>query len=333
MDKQRTNGHHAGEAATCHNCAAPLTGPYCAACGQKAGDLHRPIWELAEDFLHTVVHFDGRLLTTLRSLACAPGAMTLDWLDGRQQRYMPPIRLFIFTSLLLVILLAVSDVVLVRLSGSVQPGPAGAGKPAALAVGDNELTFDFSPGALTLQVLTIADTHDTAGPLIEQRALDQALGTAATPADAAGQRSVSRLVEAVNAMARDPRLANELVGKSLSRFMLLAVPLMALLLWLVERRRYVIDHVMFALNEHVVFFIGLTLAVIVAWASRGLIPGGWLLGVLWLAYSVHFLLAMKRVYGQGWGRTAVKSMLVTGMYFIGLVATMTVLLVRAVAAG
>ncbi|MEX6725136.1 DUF3667 domain-containing protein [Parapedomonas caeni] len=299
--------------------------------------MHRPIWELAEDFLHSVVHFDGRVPTTLRSIACRPGAMTVDWLAGRQQRYVPPIRLFIFTSLLLVILLAISDVALVRLSGRMEAGPAladqpAAARPAALVVGEGHLTFDVTPGAVAIDVLTVAPPGDKAGPVIDRRDLDQALDAAADSGDAAGQRSITRLVDGINALARDPRLANALVGKSLSRFMLLAVPLMALLLWLAQRRRYLVEHLLFALNVHTAFFIGLTLMVLVAWVSRGLIPGGWLLGVLWLAYSAHFLLALKRVYGQGWLATAVKSILVTGLYFSGLLVTVVVLLVRSMAA-
>lgn len=294
--------------------------------------MHRPVWELAEDFLHSVVHFDGRVATTLHAIACRPGAMTADWLDGRQQRYVPPIRLFIFTSLLLVILLAISDVALVRLSGRVQAGPAGAAKPAALVVGEGHLTFDVTPEALDIDVLTVTPPDDKAGPVIDRRDLDQAFDAAADPAEVAGRRGVTRLVDGINALARDPTLANQLVGKSLSRFMLLAVPLMALLLWLVQRRRYFIEHLLFALNVHTAFFIGLALMVLVAWASRGVVPGGWLLGVLWLAYSVHFLLALKRVYGEGWVRTTIKSIVVTGLYFSGLLATVVVLLVRSMAA-
>lgn len=287
----------------CRNCAAELSGPYCAACGQKVGHLHRPFWEIVEDFLHSVVHFDGRLWQTLRSLFLRPGEMTQDWADGRQARYVPPIRLFIFTSLLLVIALSISDVALLRIT-------ADSKGPAAAVLDDGSVLI---PG-ISLEVLTIApDT--AAAPIVDDATLKAGHERLSDPDDV---RIANRLSASVNALATNPRLSNEVIGKSLSRFMLLAVPLMAAALWLFYRRRFLAEHVVFALNIHTFFFIGLLACVVLVWVSRGLIPGGWLLGLLWAGYSVHFLVALKRMYQQGWIATALKSAFVTATYMTSL---------------
>ena len=307
---------HEASPAHCQNCAAVLSGPFCSACGQKTGHLHRPIWEIAEDFLHTVVHFDGRLWMTLRSLFLRPGEMTMDWADGRQARYVPPIRLFIFTSLILVITLTLSDVTLLRIA----PDSKG---PAAAVLSDGSVIV---PG-ISLDVLTLAPDAP-ADPIVEDARLKQILGNAGSTPDADDTRLVTRLSNGVNALAQNPRLSNQVIGKSLSRFMLLAVPLMAAILWLCYRRRFLAEHVVFALNTHTFFFIGLLIAVMLVWISRGLIPGGWLLALLWTGYSVHFLVALKRMYQQSWFATIMKSALITGTYLTALLMTGTLLLVN-----
>ena len=307
---------HQESPAQCQNCTAALSGPYCAACGQKVGHLHRPIWEIAEDFLHSVVHFDGRLWQTLRSLFQRPGEMTADWADGRQARYVPPIRLFIFTSLLLVITLTLSDVTLLRIT----PDSKG---PAAAVLSDGSVIV---PG-ISLDVLTLApDTP--ADPIVDDAKLKQIISDNSGAQDASDTRVATRISDALNALAADPRLSNQVIGKSLSRFMLLAVPLMAVLLWLFYRRRFLAEHVVFALNAHTFFFIGLLFCVLLVWLSRGLIPGGWLLALLWTGYSLHFLVALKRMYQQGWIRTALKSAFITASYMATLLIAGTYLLIQ-----
>lgn len=308
--------HHESPA-QCQNCAAELNGPYCSACGQHAVHLHRPIWEIAEDFLHSVVHFDGRLWTTLRSLFLRPGQMTMDWADGRQARYVPPIRLFIFTSLLLVITLTLSDVALLRLVSDPTR------QAATLSVDGGVVIPEIS-----LEVLSIAPDLPPADPLVDDAKLRQLLQDGGGVQDADETRLASRISSGVNALAADPRLSNQVIGKSLSRFMLLAVPLMSVLLWLFYRRRFLAEHVVFALNSHTFFFIGLLIAVLLVWISRGLIPGSWLLAILWTGYSAHFLVALKRMYQQGWAATVIKSAMITGLYMMSLLVAGMLLLVQ-----
>lgn len=303
---------HQETSASCRNCAAALNGPYCSACGQRIGHLHRPIWEIIEDFLHSVVHFDGRVWRTLRSLFLRPGEMSAEWADGKQVRYVPPIRLFIFTSLLLVIALSLSDVVLLRLASA--PEGSADSSSAALYADDRMIVPHTS-----LEVLSLAPATPPAGPMIDDAELQQLLG-------AENGQLLSRLAADLNTLALNPRLANEAIGKSLSRFMMLAVPLMACLLWLFYRGRFLAEHIVFALNTHTFFFISLLGAVLLVWISRGFIPGGWLLAALWAGFSLQFLLALKRMYQQGWGITIFKSAMITGVYIAALLGAGTYLL-------
>ncbi len=80
----------------CPNCDAPLTGAFCASCGQKAvkpKDL--TLGHAIHDLLHETLHLDGRLWTTLKLLFTRPGQLSLDFAEGRRQRHIHPVRLLL----------------------------------------------------------------------------------------------------------------------------------------------------------------------------------------------------------------------------------------------
>jgi hypothetical protein len=84
--------------ANCANCHAPLSGPWCALCGQKASSLD-PTWhDLFHEALHEFVHFDSKFATTIKTLFRKPGRLTTEHLQGRRVRYVGPLRLYLMIS-------------------------------------------------------------------------------------------------------------------------------------------------------------------------------------------------------------------------------------------
>lgn len=79
----------------CVNCGAPLSGAYCAACGQKA-DIPTTLIALGQEFIEKVAHLDGRLWRTLPLLAFNPGRLTREYVEGCRTRYVSPLALFLF---------------------------------------------------------------------------------------------------------------------------------------------------------------------------------------------------------------------------------------------
>lgn len=320
----------------CRNCGAALAGPFCHACGQKHAHLHKPFWELTEDFLHSVLHFDGRMWQTLRALFLKPGQLTLDWIDGRQMRHVPPIRLFIFTSLLLVLALAVSDVVLVRLDGHLgfiaNPDKKAGGFSLGICTGDKkskdcvkgrQKTGMDVDGDISTDVFRLAPKEKA-----KVAALDSSMVKNIDSVE--GQKVAGAAFDFINKAAADPKLLNKAVSGSISSFVLLATPIMALLLKLfyIRRKKYLAEHAFFALHVHTFFFASLLLSVLLVWVSRGTLGGWAMAGTLWAVYSIYFLLALKRAYGQGWIKTVLKSMLVTGFYLFTLFTIGTFMLSR-----
>jgi hypothetical protein len=88
-------------APACRNCNAPVTGEYCAACGQETA-LKLPT---ARVFLREATgryfSLDGRMWRTLAALFFRPGFLTREYFAGRRRRYIRPARLFLVLSLAL----------------------------------------------------------------------------------------------------------------------------------------------------------------------------------------------------------------------------------------
>lgn len=83
----------------CENCGAPLHGKYCHACGQKDFDFRRSFRAVWGELLETFLNFDGKLLRGMYALLFRPGKLTLDFLAGKRVSQVPPLRFYIFLSI------------------------------------------------------------------------------------------------------------------------------------------------------------------------------------------------------------------------------------------
>ncbi|HQZ31728.1 MAG TPA: DUF3667 domain-containing protein [Arenimonas sp.] len=84
----------------CQNCGEPLLGEHCYSCGQPTKGLVRHFSSIVGDFMDSVFELDSRILRTLGPLLLRPGYLTLEYFAGRRVRYVSPVRLFVFLSLL-----------------------------------------------------------------------------------------------------------------------------------------------------------------------------------------------------------------------------------------
>jgi hypothetical protein len=99
----------------CANCANPIIGSYCSVCGQPTNVHRASVFELVHDFFSELVSFDSRILRTVRALLFQPGELPLAFKEGRTQRYMPAIRLYLFVSLIFFVLLGATGIALIQL--------------------------------------------------------------------------------------------------------------------------------------------------------------------------------------------------------------------------
>jgi hypothetical protein len=86
----------------CPSCGASRQGRYCADCGEKFL-LHEDFelkHYLVEHLADECLHVDGKLPRTLRLLFTRPGALAVNYVEGRRQRFVGPLRLYVVLFLL-----------------------------------------------------------------------------------------------------------------------------------------------------------------------------------------------------------------------------------------
>lgn len=277
----------------CANCGVLLAGHYCHHCGQSDREVVRVFGVLLRDVLAEMFSLDSRAVRTLAALCFLPGHLTRAYLAGRRTRYVSPLRLFLFTSLLCIAFAwganLMQDRPLVTLN-------AGGAEPAA------------EPARVQLLLPGLSSAN--------QAQLQRRL-----------EGSVARIQE-------DPAGFVDDLLEIIPNSMLLLVPLLALYMRLIYplAGRYYIEHLIHALHGHAFLFVMILLLLVleslpatVAGLAVGRLwsAGEWLIS-LWV--PMYLLLSLKRVYGQGWGMTLLK-FLVMGLGYLVLLVLATVLTV------
>lgn len=83
----------------CLNCGHHVEEHYCSHCGQPNLELKEPFWGFIGHSIGHYFHFDSKFFHTLIPLMTKPGQVTLDYLAGKRARYIHPVSLYIFVSI------------------------------------------------------------------------------------------------------------------------------------------------------------------------------------------------------------------------------------------
>jgi hypothetical protein len=261
------------------------------------------------ELLSGLFNFDTKLLRTLRDLFWPPGLVIREFNANRRVRYVPPLRLYLFTSVLFFILLAwttdrleigADDVVAVN---EPRNGEANTQGLTLNFGGDTELT-DSTLNALSMR------------PVITNASIDSAL-TSAGIGSGFWTRAAVRM--GINARAGSNRKAAYVqnIFSMFSKLMFILLPLFALLLLVLHlgSGRYYSEHLVFALYFHTVLFLLIGMRLLL---GQFIDMGS--ASILFLLFAVfHLLWSIRVVYRSSWWRTILRTTLLVFLYFILLV--------------
>lgn len=83
----------------CLNCGSHVEKHYCSDCGQPNLELKESFWGFVSHSIAHYFHFDNKFFQTLTPLLTKPGQVTLDYLAGKRARYINPVSMYIFVSI------------------------------------------------------------------------------------------------------------------------------------------------------------------------------------------------------------------------------------------
>jgi len=279
----------------CLNCGAELTGEFCHACGQHA-HVHRTLTAFFHDFLHGVLHFEGKIWRTLPLLAWKPGELTRRYVDGQRASFVSPIALFLFCVFLMF--------AAVSLLGNIGDFTPDAKKDIASEVAQDKRKL------AVLEQQRAAERGPVAAKLDEKIA-DQKTEIAAMEAVQRGEIPASAinvdpsglapsLSDAIKKARKNPELVAYKLKTNAYKFSWLIIPLSVPFVWLLfpfSRRFRVYDHTVFV--TYSLCFMTLLVVVGVIFQSIALTS---LAGLLWLIPPFHMYRQLKGAYGLSrWG--------------------------------
>ncbi|HRI01998.1 MAG TPA: DUF3667 domain-containing protein [Saprospiraceae bacterium] len=93
---------HKIKSSHCGNCNHPFTQNenYCPQCGQDNHNPNRSVLFIVEEFFETLFHFDTKVWKSIFTLIGFPGKMTNEFVANKRARYVPPLRFYIFVSVI-----------------------------------------------------------------------------------------------------------------------------------------------------------------------------------------------------------------------------------------
>jgi len=330
----------ATDARPCPNCDQLLWGQYCASCGQRARTRMITLWELLKDAGDLIASLDSRLWRTLGLLLFRPGRLTVDYLEGKRARYVPPFRLFISASIVFFFVASlltdfdIGDDVVVNDERPTTAAPASSEAPRPPSP---EAPPDAAPET---------GPQDTTGSGADPDTLDMNITVGGARLDGACNVDYSDvpdwLAELVPAeRARDiceritldrGRSFMRAVLSNIPAMMFLFLPVMALVMKLAYplSGRYYAEHLLFLVHYHSFFYIFSLLLILLEQGGERLAPGtlptGLINSAAFIYLMVYLFRALRRVYGQGFWLTLFKYILMGLSYLFALVVTFVGLL-------
>ena len=338
----------------CQNCSAPLTGPFCAACGQHDVDYHRGFHHLFHDLLENLFHFEGKFFVTVAWLLVKPGRITLEFNAGRRASQLNPLRFYIFVSVLFFLGLSLlnhghlidiprKDVDRLQLDLTSQ------------AKQIDSLVGDFTPEEKAEIGRRIGEAakrnrgkFDRDAIIASIREARKAAAPATAPAAKGPSTKVRLKVRLDRSSALGQNLARKLGSGELTlsdiwdalehrvpTLIFLGVPLFALFLkiFYLGSDRFYVEHLIFSLHLHTWFF--LVIMVGNGYLKLAAFGPGWLDNLcawavtLWALW--YFFRSFRVVYGQGRFITATKIVLLGFIHSFALLMLAVALLSATVA--
>jgi hypothetical protein len=334
----------------CENCGTPLTGHWCAKCGQPAIDYRRSFRHVIADVLDSFLNWDSKFFATIGLLITRPWRLTNEFLSGKRVRYLHPARLYLLASILF--FFAVTYWVK---SAHLDPKRL---TPEARA----EITADLEKKNLTpeqrvnvekaLRILPpeTADkieqaikrkeapaetpkTEDAPDKEPEAKKLDRPLpefdaNDAVSPPNRFEKWIEGRAKEKLGERGTNLQLFLITMISNVPYMVLCCIPLFAFVLKILYLRKHVfyIDHLVYALHIHTFAYLAIMLIVLATVGLNRTVPGvpaGWIVGLLWTIFAVQIFLSIRRVYRQGWFMTVFKFFVGGFVYLVVLLVALT----------
>jgi Protein of unknown function (DUF3667) len=340
---------HVRSEKNCLNCGAYVTERYCTHCGQENVEIKESFGHLITHFFSDLTHYDSKLFVTLKDLLFKPGFLTNEYLAGRRAGYLHPVRMYVFVSFLyFLVSLSFNDDEHRSEKAIAQVAAQDARKQIAdslnvmLTIGKSKTAANKTKDSLIHMMLTKVGADSLPDKNItilfdlkynDLVAFDSVQKTLPEQQREKGFKPwlYRHWLNTISLYGREGK--NSLIkirtAHVIPKMMFILLPLFALLLELFYSRKkyFYADHVIFSLHFHTAVFLIFLIFAIVSLLFPAFTRDARNLEIFLAA--IYLGLALKRTYGQSAFRTIMKTMGLTILYSILILAGYVILVISA----
>lgn len=294
----------------CLNCGTNVEGAnFCSECGQPNDTRRLTFLELIGESLSNFFAIDGRVFRTISGVILRPGGVAIDFREGKRMRYMNPVRFYFLSSVLLISSIQFSrNTNIVENSTNIEEMSEIQNMDA---MEQSEMLYDLayefkhdeSPGFLkrfrTMTNYLIISPESSQEEVFLQLEIEAGFWN-----EFAYAQAVKASKFGTNSQDNFKAFNRALISQ-LFWILFLFIPILGLILKLLYVRRdmYYPEHLFFTLYQQGLFFF-LTFFYNIFFESQILIQ------IIVGLFGLHLLIAMKNFYGQKWGKTIFKFLLI-----------------------
>jgi hypothetical protein len=295
-------GHGHGATGDCLNCGTALTlnARFCSQCGQDTANHPPSLFEFVHEFVSHYIAVEGTLWKSLWGLMARPGFLTREYLAGRKQRYVLPLRLLLTLGLLFFLALKFMPGSTHTLGRDGEEGDEVA-----------QVVPDAASAASAASAESIAAAKFAkARKKISERSGDT---TILSPdlASQLPQGMQDRVHRAETHWRADPKASMHAMGATMMGLapyaVLCSLPFFAGLLKLLFWRQTYGAHFVFAMHLHAAWYGMLLVAVLLPW--------GLVVFVVWAWSNIYPVIALKRVHAASWWTTLLRAALLAVLHW------------------
>lgn len=306
---------------------------FCPSCGQENHSPNQPIKHYIAELIETVFHLDSKFFLSIKTMLTAPGKMTYEFNQNKRNRFMPPMRLYVFISFVFFILFQIPK------------------KEEAAQIGNKEVI----PTALTDSSSFNFTLSDTGFVRIKNKPTRKfgLIDISADDADWAFLKNAKpEQVDSIlicnditpNFITRnfykqwlkfsteDSTISTRLTEKIIKYFsiaLFFLMPFFAFILFLlhIRRKHNYYNYLIFSIHYHSTVFIVFSILSLI---QMMIVLPDMVWGLCIIGLWIYLLIAMKRNYQQSWLKTGIKAMLAASGYQLVLLLTLAMVSVLGV---
>lgn len=326
----------------CLNCGSKLQDVFCHHCGQKDIPKRQTLGELWTNFISSFWSYEGKFFQTTKYIVTRPGFLAVEYNQGKRESYYHPARMYVFISFVFFLfffslpdtednqttsgLSKADSLEIAKIKNDPDKFIQGGGldslmKNAELDSGDraeidsikSQLTKKSKPKNRNKKGFSFSGEYYKS-----KESYDSAqLTMPEAKRDGWFERKLNLKVIEINKHYNkdDAKFGEDFKQAFLDNFskvLFWLLPFFALVLKLLYIRQdyFFSEHLVFSIYSYNFFFLAGSLQMLVDQVSWL----GWLATLIGFWIFFYLLFAMKRMYGQGWGKTILKFSLFVMMF-------------------